>query len=257
MKPLLILALVFSPTLNAWATGAQPMGTSGVYARAAGQTVGGLGQAGATNSYAQVNVKAEASASLVDGSLHAYSWSSNNPTLPKGCRPDMLQCNWGTSAEAWYYDKITLQADETTVPGSIVTWMWSVTGSTTRGKWWSGSSATSYFYIGTNPEGWRTAPLLDVKYQSRDVTSTFIAPEDGHALTLYIYGSLSTFAEGGAVADYSHTARFNSTLPTGVTATSASGHFMTAAVPEPSTYGLMLAGLAVLPLARWRLARRG
>lgn len=254
MKLLLTLTLLSSTALNAWAAPGQPMGNSGAYARAAGQTVGGIGHAGADNSYANVNVKAEASASLLDGSLHAYSWSSNNPTLPKGCRPDMLQCNWGTSAEAWYHDTITLQADETSAPGSLVLWMWSVTGTTTRGKWWSGASATSYFYIGTNPDGWRTAPLLDVKNQSREISSTFLIPEEGQSLKLYIYGSLSTFAEGGAVADYSHTARFNWTLPQGVTATSASGHFMAAAVPEPSSYALMLTGLAVLPWARRRLA---
>ncbi len=257
MKLLLTPFLLASAVLTANAAAGQPFATSGVHASAGGQTAGGAGQSHVSNSFANVNVQASAEASLNTGSLHALAWSSNNPTLPKGCRPDMLSCNWGTSADAWFYDKITLQADESHDPGDPVSWSWSVEGETKRGKWWSGSSATSRFYVGTNPEGWRNAITLDAKNSSREISSTFLVPAHGQSLVVYIYGSLSVFAEGGAVADFSHTARFNWDLPMGVTATSASGHFMTAAVPEPSTYGLMLAGLAVLPWARRRLARCG
>lgn len=255
MKTLLTLLLA-STSLSALAAGGQPTGSSGASAYAGGQTLGGTGHASANNSYANVNVKGVASASLVDGTLHAYAWSSNNPTLPKGCRPDMLSCNWGTSADAWYWDKITLEAGDDYEPGEEITWSWSVDGTTTRGKWWSGASAYSYFYVGPNAEGWRKPIYLDVKNQSRSISGSFVMPADGSPLTLYSYGSLSVFAEGGAVADYSHTARFSWALPDGVTFTSASGQFMAAAVPEPSTCGLMLAGLAVLPWVRRRLAAR-
>ncbi|WP_457417652.1 PEP-CTERM sorting domain-containing protein [Roseateles sp. P5_E7] len=254
MKPLLISLLLASTSLTALAA-RQPFGTTGVFASAGGSTTGGLGQAAATNSYANVNVKAVGSASLIDGSLHAYAWSSNNPTLPKGCRPDMVSCNWGTSAEVWYHDTITLEGGAD-IEGIAIPWHWSVNGTTTRGKWWSGASAYSYFYIGTNPEGWRTATYLDVKNQSREITNTFQLPGQGESLKLYIYASLTTFAEGGAVADYSHTGRFSWDLPESVHYTSASGRFMTAPVPEPSSYALMLAGLAVLPWARRRLMQR-
>jgi PEP-CTERM motif len=257
MKLLLTSLLLASTSLTTLAVGGQPMGHSGVHASAGSQTAGGVGQWRVTNSFADVNVQAKAEASLVGGALHAYAWSSNNPTLPKGCRPDMLWCNWGTSADAWFYDKITLQADDSYDPGDAISWSWSVEGETTRGKWWSGSSATSRFYVGTNPEGWRTAITLDAKNSSREISSSFLIPAQGQAMMVYIYGSLSVFAEGGAVADYSHTARFNWELPEGVTAMSASGKFMTAPVPEPSSYALMLAGLAVLPWARRRLGARG
>jgi hypothetical protein len=254
MKLLLTSLLLASTSLTVNAAGGQPIGSAGVYARAGSQTAGGVGQSHVTNSYATVNVAAASEASLNTGSLHAFAWSSNNPTLPKGCRPDMLSCNWGTSADAWFYDKITLQADESHDPGDPVSWSWSVEGETRRGKWWSGSSATSRFYVGTNPEGWRTAITLDAKNSSREIASTFLVPAAGQSLVVYVYGSLSVFAEGGAVADFSHTARFNWALPEGVTVTSASGQFMTSAVPEPTSAALMLAGLAVLPWVRRRLA---
>lgn len=259
MKTLLTLtlSLLGAVPLAASAAGGQPNDYFGANARAASTTVGGSYNATANNSYANVNVKAVASASVVDGSLHAYAWSSNDPVLSSYCFPFILSCNWGTSADAWFWDKATLQAGAGYEPGELVEWTWAAHGTTTRGNWWSGSSATSYFYLGTDPNGWRNATLLDVKNQSRQISGSFRVPEDGSALTLYAYGSLSVFAEGGAVADYSHTARFSWHVPEGVTVTSASGQFMTAPVPEPASAALMLAGLVALPWARRRLAPSG
>jgi hypothetical protein len=253
MKRLLTSVLLASASLTALASGGQPSGFSGAKASAGAETVGGAGHASANNSFANVNVQAIASASLVHGTLHAYAWSSNNPTLRKGCRPDMLACNWGTSATAWFWDTVTLKAGEGHEPGEEIQWSWAVDGQTTNGRWWSGASAVSHFYVGPNAEGWRNAVYLDVERQSRTISGSFAMPADGSPLVLYAYGTLSVFAEGGAVADYSHTARFGWQLPDGVSATSASGRFMTAPVPEPSTYALMLAGLAVLPWAQRRL----
>jgi len=253
MKPPLTLALpllLAGAPLAALATPGAPNGYGGTSATAGSQTTGGMGQAASHNSYVNVNVKAEASASLIDGTLHAYAWTSNNPTLPKGCRPDMLSCNWRTSADAWFWDKVTVKPNKDVKPGQVIDWDWSATGLTTNGKWWSGASAYSYFYFGDDPEGWRKPISLDVKRQSREIGGSIVMPADGSALTLYFYATLSVFAEGGAVADYSHTARFGWELPDDVTVTSASGRFMTAAVPEPASYALMLAGLAVLPWAR-------
>jgi len=67
--------------------------------------------------------------------------------------------------------------------------------------------------------------------------------------TLY----LSVSCDIGLVCDYGNTARFSFVgLPSSVTFSSDSGVFLTATVPEPQTYALMLAGLAALGL----LARR-
>jgi PEP-CTERM motif len=58
--------------------------------------------------------------------------------------------------------------------------------------------------------------------------------------TLY----LSVGCDIGLVCDYGNTARFSFVgLPSSVSFTSASGVFLTSAVPEPGTWALMLAGL--------------
>jgi hypothetical protein len=74
--------------------------------------------------------------------------------------------------------------------------------------------------------------------------------------------SLLTFATYGNLVDFSNTAAFYLRLPEGVTFTSQSGRFLadatpifTTAVPEPETYALMLAGLAMIGVVRRR--RRG
>ena len=75
---------------------------------------------------------------------------------------------------------------------------------------------------------------------------------DGLVLPLDIW--LQVRADSGMTADFGNTARFSLGLPAGVTMTSASGVLLTAAVPEPQSWALMLAGLAAVG---WLARRRG
>ena len=67
----------------------------------------------------------------------------------------------------------------------------------------------------------------------------------GRNVSVYAYMELETWARNGGFADFGHTMRFNWDLPPGTTFTSASGMFSespAAAVPEPSSWALMILG---------------
>lgn len=76
----------------------------------------------------------------------------------------------------------------------------------------------------------------------------------GTAPSAYLRMDLRTSAQGGAVADFSHTAGISFLLPSNVSFTSQSGQFLTAvsAVPEPSTWAMMLVGFAATGFAMRR-----
>jgi|GEM_PF-1791978 len=231
-----------------------PKGAGGVGASVGGVSQGGQGQ---NNVLLDIgdnagNTQGVAQAALRSGSLHALAWSSNNPTLPRGCRPDMLSCNWGVGASAWLWEKVTLKAGPGYVPGQSVPWVWDVDGSWQHGKWWSAARAETWFSISTRADGWQTASYINLRYHDGLLMGSVEVPADGTPLVLYVYGALSVYAEGGAVSDYSHTATFRWTLPRGVEASSSSGQFLAAVVPEPGSAGLLASGLLALP---W-LARR-
>jgi hypothetical protein len=73
--------------------------------------------------------------------------------------------------------------------------------------------------------------------------------------TLGLGMTLSTTVSGGATADFMNTAQVSFGLPSDVTFTSASGVLLTTSVPEPSTWAMMLLGLAGLGIAGVRRSR--
>lgn len=83
--------------------------------------------------------------------------------------------------------------------------------------------------------------------------------------SLQVSAFLQTEAFDGAIADFSNTGRFYLRLPDRVTYTSTSGVFLTdaapifagvPAVPEPSSYALLLVGLGLLSCAKGRAPSR-
>ena len=116
------------------------------------------------------------------------------------------------------------------------------------------ATATVRFYAGSPATGiWSTIDSLP-KQALTSGTTEF----NGEAALLppfgddeyFIYAELETQAIGGptwaSVADFGHTLHFNWQLPDGATYTSASGMFMTAAVPEPGTMALGAFGVLLL-----------
>lgn len=83
-----------------------------------------------------------------------------------------------------------------------------------------------------------------------------------HGGETFIQLALVAYPLQGGQADFSSTANFYLRTPDGVTYDSASGSFLdaavplTTAVPEPETYALILAGLALLAARTRRSARR-
>ena len=79
--------------------------------------------------------------------------------------------------------------------------------------------------------------------QTGQVHGTFGEP-------VYLLSVLATYAEEDGEVDMFHTAVFGISGPSGSTLTTSSGTSYTAAVPEPETYALFGAGLALMAAAR-------
>ncbi len=82
------------------------------------------------------------------------------------------------------------------------------------------------------------------------ITFTGVYALTGSTMDLGVQENLNAQCGGGDICDYAHTARLSFSLPANVTYTSDSGVFLTAAtvaaVPEPESYALMLAGFAAI-----------
>lgn len=210
---------------------------------------GGLKQGGEYQSAASANYAPDgnSSASASGGSsffnLHAYAWTSENPTLPAYCT--VYTCTWQTYAEVTVWDTITLSAPAGGQPETL-NFDFTIDGTKTRGKWayGDGAYASASYYFGTDPNGWYRPRTVSLGRGETELGGSITALP-GNSFTVYLMGTLSVSARSGSVADYSHTMKFHWDLPDGWTYTSASGRFSPALspVPEPSSMALMLGGL--------------
>ena len=196
------------------------------------------------------NFSAWAAADISGGKLHALVNTTADPTLPIYCT--VLTCSWGSTAEALVWDTVELSSKNHQA-GDVVHYSFSMDGTQHRGPWaWGDSSwALSHYYLGTNPGSLSQPPGITLGANDT-VASSFTVPEDG-VLTLYFLADIAVGAWDSSSADYSHTMRFSWDLPDDVAYTSASGVFMTAAVPEPASLCLLVAGLGLLG---WMTRRR-
>lgn len=219
----------------------------GSYVRADSFFNGGNAQTTASIQNTTANDVSSASASLLDGTLHASAWTTEDPTLPSYCT--VLTCTWSGNAEAEVWETITLSS-KTHQAGDVVNWAFAIDGHKQRGKWaWGdGARATAYYYMGTDWGG-MFAPHQVALGASNRVSGSFTVPEEG-SITIYYLADLMVSAESGSVADYSNTMAFSWDLPNDVTYTSASGRFMAATmpppVPEPASGAMLLAGVGVV-----------
>ncbi len=161
---------------------------------------------------------------------------------PNGCHP--FFCGYGGKVQSMMWDTLTLTNDSED-PVKNVKFDFAIDGTLTRGPFGS-AAARAVYYLGTERNGWNRQGVElgdgDVKFNG-----SFNVRKD-RSLTLYFYQSLTATAYSGGVADFGHTMRFNWELPTGVSYTSASGRFLSgvAAVPEPSTWAMMIGGFGLV-----------
>jgi hypothetical protein len=192
---------------------------------------------------------ASSSSSLLDGTLHADA-------LAGSCAPS---CYFGSNSsiaggEATLWEHVTVVGGTS---DQLIPMRLRIDG--TQGG--LGYGQIRYYVGNQNPftvwnrtlsQGWQ---VLGQSGQ-RDVDVVIDLGSVGAYGSFGIYIDLDTYAgsimSGTSFADFGHTVHFEWDLPQGVTFTSASGQFMTAAVPEPGTWALMLGGLAAVG----RLARR-
>jgi hypothetical protein len=203
---------------------------------------------------------ATAAADMPTGSLHVLAQSTYNPYA------------YGAVASAAIVDFVTFHVlgSSSAVIDVGVSLDGIVSGAGLGAGWYTGSLAFSFgggfqFYgvIADNgytsgslagstgyypPDGWNS--YTDSVSPTGFVFNGQLSVTDGERL--YLDMGLTTQAFAGATADFLNTAQLSLGLPGGVSFTSDSGVLLTAGVPEPSTWGLMLLGFAGLGYAGYR-----
>lgn len=216
----------------------------GATAEAGGIKAGGWYQSEASVSHGSDlgNTEAHAWGDSESFSVHAYAWTSENPTLPAYCT--VYTCSWQTYATVSVWDTVTITpaADSS----ETLSYDFTIDGEKKRGKWayGDGAYASASYYIGTASNGWYSPTTRSLATGEVSVRGS-VQARNGQPITLYVFGELSVSARSGSWADYSHTMAFHWNLPQGWTYTSSSGHFspVPSPVPEPTSMALVLCGL--------------
>jgi len=191
-----------------------------------------------------------AQAGLGDGTLHAASSAVS-------CPP----CRAHTSAQsmARYWDTVTFHNGQNIGLAQLSV---SIDGTLTPGGF---AQASARFYVGAAHADFfsrldQYAPSVALKSGTTVLGDELAIPLGD--TTVFIFAELYTSALASyhmpgqqTSADFGNTLHFNWVLPEGVTVSSASGQFMTSAVPEPSSWAM--AGLGVMALVAFRRRRRG
>jgi hypothetical protein len=264
-----------SPSLNTWSP---PPGLTlpklgpAVATFSPGLDVPGFSAASGSVSLQNTGESFKAAASLPSGSLHVLAVSTNSGFAASataqlvdfvtfhvtGATPAVVDVRvtldgtvTGLSASAGYYS-----SDLSFGFGGAFDYYAAINGNySTHG--FNGASGYNPIY-GWGPAG--TSQQDQWKYY-RATSSTTGFEWDGQLYVtngenLLLDMTLNTTAGGGATADFLNTAQLSLGLPSGVTFTSASGVLLTAGVPEPSTWALMLLGFAGLGYAGYRRTRK-
>ncbi|MEN9630064.1 MAG: hypothetical protein RJA10_3292 [Pseudomonadota bacterium] len=260
----LILGLLSTVALPAWAQNDAELravtfgGAFGAYAGTYfGTRDGGTGFFSASSTSRQGGyAQAAASASLADGKLHAAAFTSQLPCSRAGCSTHV-----STSAAAIYWDTVTFMNGRSAGLADVAV---SVDGSLSP----LGGNASVRWFMGDRPRDFWSNPNRHTELHTLSTGTTAIGDELLVPLgesTYFIYAALYTAADSlftddgygySGYADFGNTLHFNWTLPEGVVVRSASGQFMTSAVPEPASGLMALTGLGAL-LARRRVQRAG